>query len=61
MNNKFRSRKFLITIVALLSACAGLLTGKLASADFATVASACVVAYSFANAATYFKPAHNAG
>ena len=59
MEKKFLSRKFIVTMVTLLGATAGMMIGKVLSPDYATVAGACVLGYSFANAATYFKPAHN--
>lgn len=52
---KFRSRKFIITVLVVAISAIGLFTGKLESGDFAAIISAAIVSYSFANAAGYFK------
>ena len=54
MDEKFRSRKWQITLFIQLSATIGLFIGKLTGADFATVSSAVIVSYSAANALDNF-------
>lgn len=55
MDNKYRSRKFLISVFVQAVATAALFTGALSGGEFVTISSANIVSYSFANAATYFK------
>ena len=49
MDEKFRSRKFLIVAVTLAFSGITLLAGKLDGADFATIAIVCVGAYAASN------------
>ena len=52
---KYRSRKFIVTILVIIISAIGLFTGNLQSNDFATIVSAAIVSYSFTNAAGYFS------
>lgn len=56
MDSKFRSRKWMLSLFIQITATLALIAGKLNGGDFATISSANIVAYSFANAAEYFRP-----
>lgn len=55
MDEKFRSRKWMITCFVQAAATIGLLFNKLTGADFATISSAVIVSYSLANAAEHLS------
>lgn len=54
MEDKFRSRKFLITFGSVVVSSIGLFIGKIEGVHYAAIISTCVTAYSFSNAAQYF-------
>ena len=54
MDEKFRSRKWMLTIAVQATATIALFAGFINGAEFATISSANVVQYGFANAAQYF-------
>lgn len=53
MDEKFRSRKWRLTLLVQGSAIVGLMTGYLNGADFAIISSATIASYNLANAAQY--------
>lgn len=55
MDEKFRSRKWLLTCAVSLQTSVGFALGWLSAEDFVTLQTLCVGAYSFANAATAFS------
>jgi len=55
MDDKFRSRKWLLSCFIQGSATIALMMGKLTGADFAAISSATIASYSFANAVEYWK------
>ena len=55
VDNKFRSRKFILTLGVFAVSVGLLLYGVLNSKDFSTIAISVVGAYSLANAAQAFK------
>lgn len=61
MDDKFRSRKWMLTILIQVSSIIGLFSGHLDGGNYATISSANIVAYSFANAAEYFANAKPSG
>ena len=61
MDDKFRSRKWMLTVAIQLASTIGLFTGYLDGGNYATISSANIVAYSFANAAEYFSNAKSSG
>ena len=54
MDTKFRSRKWLLTMLVQLFSCAALTYGLLGGDEFVQITITNVGAYSFANAATAF-------
>ena len=54
MDNKFRSRKFLVTLLVQVPASFAMATGKITGADYAMISSAVIASYSFANVAAAF-------
>lgn len=55
MDDKFRSRKFLLTLIVFAASAGLLYFGFLVSKDFKDIAIAVIGAYSLANAAIAFK------
>lgn len=54
MDDKFRSRKWMLTVAVQTTATIALFTHFIDGAQFATISSANVVQYGFTNAAQYF-------
>ena len=52
--SKFRSRKWLLTLIIQVPATALVALGKISSADYAQISMANITAYGLANAAEYF-------
>lgn len=50
----YRSRKWILSLIILISSIGFLAWGKLAGSDFAGICSALIVSYNFANAAEFF-------
>ena len=55
IDNKYRSRKWMLSVGVQLSATAALFMGLISGAEFAQISSVTVASYSFANAAGYFN------